>query len=42
VLRAIKWCAILAVLGAVGLLGYSFLLEPGTAPVTTTIEIDAG
>jgi hypothetical protein len=40
-LRLLKWSAILAVLGAVGLLGYSYILRPETAPVTETITIDA-
>ncbi|PWJ20503.1 hypothetical protein [Jannaschia seohaensis] len=40
--RLIKYLLILAVLGAIGLFGYSYLLEPEEAPVTETIEIDAG
>ncbi|WP_280652829.1 hypothetical protein [Jannaschia formosa] len=40
--RLIKYLLILAVLGAIGLFGYSYLLEPEGGPVTETIEIDAG
>ncbi len=40
--RFLKYLTILIILAAIGLFGYSFLLEPETAPVTTTIEIDAG
>ncbi len=39
--RFLKYLLILLVLGAAGLFGYSYLMEPETAPVTTTIEIDA-
>ena len=41
-LRFLKYLTILAVIGVIALWGYSYLLEPETAPVTTTIEIDAG
>ena len=41
-LRLLKYLVILAVLGAAGLWGYSYLLEPESAPRTRTIEIDAG
>jgi hypothetical protein len=40
-LRLLKWGSILIVLGAIGLLGYSYILPPETAPVTETITIDA-
>jgi hypothetical protein len=40
--RLIKYLLILAVLGAVGLFGYSYLLEAEPTPRSTTIEIDAG
>lgn len=40
-LRALKYLLILAVLAVAGLFGYSYILEPDTAPVTQTIEIDA-
>lgn len=40
-LRFLKYLIILIVLGAIGLLGYSYLMEAETAPVTTTIDIDA-
>jgi hypothetical protein len=40
--RLLKYLLILAVLVAIGLLGYSYLLEPDSAPVTETIQIDAG
>ncbi|SFI35724.1 hypothetical protein SAMN04488095_0618 [Jannaschia pohangensis] len=41
-LRFLKYLLILLVLGTLGLWGYSYLLEPETAPRTHTIEIDAG
>ncbi|MGB3555119.1 MAG: hypothetical protein WBA25_10830 [Jannaschia sp.] len=41
-IRALKYLLILAVLGVIGLFGYSYLLEPEAGPVTETIEIDAG
>lgn len=41
-LRLLKYIVILGVLGAAGLFGYSYLLDPDPAPVTETIEIDAG
>lgn len=41
-LRTIKYLLILAVIAALGLWGYSYVLEPETGPVETTIEIDAG
>ncbi|MEL6587953.1 MAG: hypothetical protein AAFY65_00175 [Pseudomonadota bacterium] len=40
--RALKYLFILAVLGVIGLFGYSYLMEPEVAPVSETIEIDAG
>jgi hypothetical protein len=40
--RLIKYLLILAIIGAIGLFGYSYLLEPESAPVTETIQIDAG
>lgn len=40
-LRALKYILILAIFGGAGLFGYSYLMEPDTAPVTQTIEIDA-
>ncbi len=40
--RALKYIFIIAVLSIIGLFGYSYLLEPEAAPVTETIEIDAG
>ncbi|WP_259940231.1 hypothetical protein [Jannaschia sp. W003] len=41
-LRLLKYLLILAVVAVVALFGYSYLLEPQGAPVTRTIEIDAG
>jgi hypothetical protein len=41
-LRLLKYLLILLAIGALGLWGYSFLLEPEIAPVSTTIEIDEG
>lgn len=41
-LRFLKYLLILLVLSTIGLFGYSYLLEPDTAPVSTMIEIDAG
>ncbi|WP_298432976.1 hypothetical protein [uncultured Jannaschia sp.] len=41
-IRFLKYLLILAVIALVGLFGYSFLLEPESAPVTERIEIDAG
>ena len=41
-LRFLKYLSILVVLGGLGLFGYSYLLEADSAPVTHTIEIDAG
>ncbi len=40
--RFLKYLLILLVLGTLGLWGYSYLLEPESAPRTETIEIDAG
>ncbi|MEM7644988.1 MAG: hypothetical protein AAF366_21105 [Pseudomonadota bacterium] len=40
--RFLKYLLILLVIGAAGLFGYSYLLEPDIAPITTNIEIDAG
>ena len=40
-LRFLKYLLILAVIGAIGLFGYSYLIEPEPAPVIETIEIDA-
>ncbi|WP_255576350.1 MULTISPECIES: hypothetical protein [Jannaschia] len=40
--RVLKYLVILAVLGTIGLFGYSYLLEPESGIVTETIEIDAG
>ncbi|WGH78413.1 hypothetical protein [Jannaschia ovalis] len=40
--RFLKYLLILAVIGAIGLLGYSYLMEPETAPRSDRIEIDAG
>jgi hypothetical protein len=40
-IRFLKYLLILLVLGAVGLFGYSYLMEPETGPRSTTIEIDA-
>lgn len=39
-LKFLKYLLILIVLAAIGLFGYSYLMEAETAPVTTTIEID--
>ena len=41
-LRFLKYLLILLILGAAGLFGYSYLLEPDPTPPVTTIEIDAG
>ena len=40
--RFLKYLVILLFLGTLGLWGYSYLLEPETAPQSDTIEIDAG
>ncbi|MEM8851021.1 MAG: hypothetical protein AAGE03_13430 [Pseudomonadota bacterium] len=39
--RFLKFLLILLVIGAAGLFGYSYLLEPEVAPITSTIEINA-
>lgn len=41
-LRLLKYLVILLVLAVLGLWGYSYLLEPGAAPRSETIRIDAG
>ncbi len=41
-LRFLKYLLILLILGTLGLWGYSYLLEPETAPINETIQIDAG
>ncbi|KIT15934.1 hypothetical protein [Jannaschia aquimarina] len=41
-LRFLKYLLILAIIVVAGLYGYSFLLEPETAPQSEQIEIDAG
>jgi len=41
-LRLLKYLLILLILGTLGLWGYSYIMEPETAPRTRTIEIDAG
>lgn len=41
-LRLLKYGTILAVLGAAGLWGYSYLLEPENGPRRDSVEIDAG
>lgn len=40
--RLLKYLVILAILGTVGLFGYSYLLEPDPTPPPATIELDAG
>ena len=40
--RFLKYLLILAAIAVLGLWGYSYLMEPETAPRSTTIEIDAG
>ncbi|MEM9796927.1 MAG: hypothetical protein AAF919_10570 [Pseudomonadota bacterium] len=41
-IRFLKYLSILVVLGTIGLFGYSYLMDPETAPRVDTIEIDAG
>ena len=41
-LRLLKYLTILLVLAALGLWGYSYLLEPDPAPPPQSIRIDAG
>lgn len=38
--RLVKYLIILAILAAGGLYGYSYLLKPQVAPVSTVVPID--